>query len=30
MDVFTLVFWIIALSWFIVSIVKDKKKLLNP
>lgn len=26
MDVFTLVFWIIALSWFIVSIVKDKKK----
>lgn len=26
MDIFTLVFWAITLTWFIISVVKDKKK----
>ncbi len=29
MDIFTIVFWIIAVVWFILSIIKDKKKTLN-
>lgn len=29
MDVFTLVFWAIALIWFVVSIIKDKKKTID-
>lgn len=29
MDVFTLIFWIITVVWFVFSIIKDKKKTLN-
>lgn len=29
MDIFTIIFWIITLIWFILSIIKDKKKTLN-
>jgi len=29
MDIFTIILWIITLTWFIVSIIKDKKKTIN-
>jgi len=29
MDIFTIIFWVITLIWFIFSIIKDKKKTLN-
>lgn len=29
MDIFTLALWIIALVWFVISIVKDKEKTIN-
>lgn len=29
MDVFTLIFWVVTLTWFIASIIKDKKKTIS-